>query len=82
MPFGLVTAPATLSHLVRRFLSDMDIVDNCIDDILVYTMTFQQHLKVLRELIQRLRVDGLTDKPSKCSIAFSNLSCLVHVVGS
>ena len=82
MPFGLVTAPATFSRLMRRVLSDMDNVDNFIDDILVYTMTFEQHLKVLRELFQRLRDAGLTAKPSKCSIAYSSLNCLGHVVGS
>ena len=39
--FGLITAPATFSRLLRRVLSDMDNVDNFIDDILVYTMTFE-----------------------------------------
>ena len=78
MPFGLVTAPATFSRLMRRVLSDMDNVDNFIDDIIVYTMTFEQHLKVLRELFQRLRDAGLTAKPSKCLIAYSSLNCLWH----
>ena len=67
---------------MRRFLSDMDIVDNFIDDVLVNTITFLQHLKVLRELFQRLCDDGPTAKSSECSIAFSNLNYLGHVVGS
>lgn len=69
MPFGLVTAPATFSRLVRKVLFEMKNVDNCIDDIIVFTQTFEQHLKRLEELFQRLRSAGLTAKPGKCSLA-------------
>lgn len=82
MPFGLVTAPATFSRLMRRVLSGVEQTDNFIDDILVYTMTFEQHLKVLEKVFQRLRDAGLTAKPSKCSFVYSNLNCLGHVVGN
>ena len=39
MPFGLVTAPATFSRLMRKVLHGMPNVDNFIDDILVFTET-------------------------------------------
>ena len=35
MPFGLVTAPATFSRLMRKFLHGMSNLDNLIDGILV-----------------------------------------------
>ena len=84
MPFRLITAPATFSRLMRRLIcmrkifSDMYNVDNFIDYILVYTMTFEQHLKVLKELFQRLHDAVLTAKPNKCSIAYSDLNFLAH----
>lgn len=47
MPFGLVTAPATFSRLIRTVLFEMDNVDNFIDDIIIFRQTFEQHLKRL-----------------------------------
>ena len=41
-------------------------------------MTIEQHLKVLKKLFQRLHDAVLTAKPSKCSIAYSDLNCLAH----
>lgn len=62
MPFGLVTAPATFSRLMRKVLHEMENVDNFIDDILVYTKSLDHHFVVLNELFQRLRTAGLTAK--------------------
>ena len=53
MPFGLVTAPATFSRLMRIVLKGMENVDNFIEDIILFTMTFKHHLEVLRELCTR-----------------------------
>lgn len=81
MPFGLVNAPAKFSRLMRKLLQDMNDVDNFIDDIMVFTDTWEQHLDVLRELFARLRKAGLTVRPSKCFIAYPELDCLGHVIG-
>lgn len=43
MPFGLVNAPATFSRLMRKLLHGMEGVDNFIDDIIVYTDTWEAH---------------------------------------
>lgn len=82
MPFGLVTAPATFSRLMPKVLFEMENVDNFIDDIIIFTQTFEQHLERLEELFQRLRSAGLTAKPGKCSLAYSSLNCLGHGVGN
>lgn len=55
MPFGLVTSPATFSRLMRKVLFEIKNVDNFIDEIIIFTQTFQQHIKRLEELFQRLR---------------------------
>lgn len=65
MPFGLVTAPATFSRLMRKVLFEMKNVDTFIDEIIIFTQTFQQHIERLEELFQRLRSAGLTAKPGK-----------------
>lgn len=81
MPFGLVTAPASFSRLMRKLLKDMDNIDNFIDDIIIFAVTFEQHLQVLHELLVRLRKANLTARPSKCSIGYTSLECLGHVIG-
>ncbi|XP_061180784.1 uncharacterized protein LOC133189428 [Saccostrea echinata] len=81
MPFGLVNAPATFSRLMRKLLQGMVGVDNFIDDIIVYTDTWEEHLMALRELFTRLRKAGLTARPSKCFIGYDQIDCLGHVVG-
>lgn len=65
MPFGLVNASASYSRLMRKLLEGMQCVDNFIDDVIIYTSTFQEHSSVVREFLQRLRAADLTVKPSK-----------------
>ena len=82
MPFGLVIAPAVFSRLMRKLLDNMDNIDNFIDDILVFTMTWPEHVDVLCELFRRLRCAGLTAKPSKTFIGYRSLECLGHLLGN
>ena len=81
MPFGLVNAGAVLSRLMRKLLENMENLDNFIDDILIFTMTWPEYKEVLRELCHRLKDAGLTAKPSKCFIGYESLECLGHVLG-
>lgn len=81
MPFGLVTAPATFCRLMRDVLQNVSNVDNFIDDILIFTDTFDHHMSVLSKVLQRLRSANLTARPTKCSLAYPKLECLGHIVG-
>ncbi|XP_033761705.1 uncharacterized protein LOC117343459 [Pecten maximus] len=81
MPFGLVNAPATFCRIMRKLLKDMTGIESFIDDILVYTRTWEEHVSVLRALFQRLRGARLTARPTKCAIGYGSLECLGHIVG-
>jgi hypothetical protein len=83
MPFGLVNASASFSRLIRKLFEGMQCVDNFIDDVIIYTRSFQQHLLEIEEFLQRLRAANLTVKPSKCFIRCicSSLECLGHIAG-
>ena len=67
---------------MRKLLDNMDNIDNFIDDILVFTMTWPEHVDVLYELFRRLRDAGLTAKPSKTFIGYRCLECLGHLLGN
>ena len=81
MPFGLVNAPATFTRMMRRVLQGLTKTDNFIDDILIHTQTWEEHVSVVRALLERLRAVGLTAKPSKCEVGCQSLQFLGHVVG-
>ena len=82
MPFGLVNALATFQRMKQEVLADLE--EYCavyIDDILIYSKTWEEHLKHLRAVLERLRQNKLTAKPSKCVWAAEKLDYLGHVVG-
>ncbi|KAH3717167.1 hypothetical protein DPMN_059947 [Dreissena polymorpha] len=81
MPFGLACAPAVFSRMMRMLLKDLSGVDNFLDDMFLFTETWEEHLTLIAEVLGRLRNAGLTAKPSKCMLACERLDILGHQVG-
>ena len=81
MPFGMVNAPAVFTRMMRSLLAGFDNVVNYIDDCLIFSDTFENHLKDVKAVFECLREVGLTARPSKCFIAYTSLEFLGHVVG-
>ncbi len=56
MPFGLINAPATFQRLMNYVLHDYlnDFIVVYLDDILVYSDTFEEHLAHLRKVFIKL----------------------------
>ena len=57
VPFGLCNAPATFSHLMDRVLAALH-WETCLfylDDIIVFSSTWEEHLARLRQVFERLR---------------------------
>lgn len=82
LPFGLVTGGASFSRMMRILLDGMKDAENFIDDILLHSVTWDDHVRALRELLTRLRNARLTARPSKCMIGYLQLDFLGHVVGN
>ena len=78
MPFGLINSAATLKRARKKLLEDLDNVDFYWDDILVYTRTWEEHIKALRELSFRLLRAGMTMRPIKCIFGVNNVDFLGH----
>ena len=51
------------------------------DDIVVYSDSWEDHVRNLREVLERLKVAGLTAKPSKCQLGMSYCYYLGYMVG-
>ena len=63
-----------------KLLQNLPNVDNFVDDIIIFTLTWEQHIEALRSLLQRLKEANLTVKPVKCFIGFASIECLGHMV--
>lgn len=81
MPFGLVNATATFNRMMRKLLFGMSGIDSYVDDILIHTSTWDDHMLVLCEILRRLRRAQLTVRPTKCQIGWQSLEFVGHVVG-
>ncbi|XDV38527.1 hypothetical protein PO909_007906 [Leuciscus waleckii] len=82
MPFGLHGAAATFQRLVDQVLRGMDDVAAAyLDDIVVFSATWKEHLEHLAEVFDRLQGAGLVANAKKCHIAKSEVSYLGYVLG-
>ena len=84
MPFGLCNAPATFQRVMQQVLAgvEWDSVFSFIDDLLVASKTFSEHLNHLREVLQRLRAANLRLKTKKCSLLREETTYLGHVIST
>ena len=66
--FGLTNAPATFQRLMECVLAGLTGKQCliCLDDIIVFSTTSEEHLKCLINVFMALREGGLKLKPSKC----------------
>ena len=83
MPFGLQGAPATFQRMMDY------LVDGCgafaaayLDDLVVFSGSWEDHLIHLIKIFKHLRRAGLTAKPSKCHFAVHQCTYLGNVVGN
>ena len=58
-----------------------DFTGDYIDDVIVGLGPWEEHLRHLRQVLERLRTHGLTAKESKCEWGASSLTYLGQVVG-
>ena len=80
MPFGLMNSGATFTRMMRRLLEGVRNVEHYIDDCLVHTESWEQHMETLREFLGRVRRAKLTVRPSKCEMGFENMEFVGHEV--
>ena len=84
MPFGLCNAPATFQRLMQSVMHDhiLRLLLVYLDDLLVYSSSFQQHIDNLRVVFQRLREIGVKLNPSKCKLIQASVNFLGHTVSA
>ena len=82
MPFGLRNGPAVFQRLMDSLLhKDQEFSRVYIDDIVVFSPTWEQHCRHLGQVLERLNQAGLTANRKKCQWGCVKLEFLGHLVG-
>ena len=82
LPFGLCNAPATFSRLMDNALSRLswEVCLYYLDNIIVFSRDWEEHLQRLRMMLSRLRDANLRLGHKKCTLARSSVTFLGHLV--
>jgi len=83
MPFGLKNAPPTFQRMMNEILAEWldEFVVVYIDDIMIYSKTFEEHLEHIEKILRKLKEVNLMLKLVKCKWGEQNIEFLGHVVG-
>ena len=81
MPFGMKNSGATFQRMMNSVIVELEGVDVYIDDLIVYSETWADHVKRLRALFQRLDRAKLKINLAKSYFAQASVTYLGHVVG-
>ena len=68
MPMGMQAASATFQRTMDVLLRDIEFAVGFIDDILVYSNTWEEHLLHVALVLDRVGGAGFTFNPAKCDI--------------
>ena len=82
MPFGLARATATFQKAIDSILSHLKWkgVVCYIDDVLIGGETFDEHLKLLDQVLAAVSNAGFTISPKKCELALTSIKFLGYII--
>jgi hypothetical protein len=82
MPFGLCNAPATFQRLMNQVMSRYigKFIVVYLDDITIYSKTFDDHIKHLKTIFETLRQAKLKLNKDKCHFFLPSIKFLGHVI--
>jgi transposase InsO family protein len=82
IPFGLMNAPACFQRHMEEIIHDFR--DKCaipyLDDVIVYSKTFEEHLQHVSEVLKKLKTSGLKLNFEKCNFFQSSAKFLGRIV--
>ena len=82
MPFGLCNAPATFERLMEKILQEI-LAKICLvylDDVIVFSNTFEDMIKNLEKVFLRFRLANLKINSKKCHFFCREVKYLGHVI--
>ncbi|CAF4828351.1 unnamed protein product, partial [Rotaria socialis] len=79
---GLMNAPPSFQRVMNNIIgyNRWDYILVYLDDILVFSNSFDDHMKHLQQLFNVLNTHQFTLNPAKCSIAQQSIEFLSHTI--
>ncbi len=82
LPFGLHGAAATFQRMMDQVLRGTeDYAAAYLDNIIIFSQSWEEHLEHLKEVLTRIKAAGLTIRPDKCALAKPETQYLGFVLG-
>ena len=84
LPFGCCNGPPTFQRVMDYVLSGLrwKICLLYLDDVIVFSITFEEHVDQLGQVLTRLSDAGLKVAPKKCHFFQSQVAFLGHIVSA
>lgn len=83
LPFGLKTAPAIFQRILSNILRKHNLKvfsENYIDDILIFSESFEEHIEHIEKVIKAIVQEGFRLKFKKCTFAAKSVKYLGHII--
>jgi transposase InsO family protein len=83
MPFGVKVAPSVFQRVLSSIIHKYGLADfvvNYLDDLLVFSKTFEEHMTHVQRLIDAIFAEGFRLNFKKCSFASSRIQYLGHIL--
>ena len=81
MPFGMKNSPGTFQRIINFVIRELDGIFAYLDDIIVVSESWFEHMEKLYNLFSRLSEAGLTINLRKCLFGGATVTYLGHEVG-
>ena len=82
MPFGVKNAPAIFQELMQGlFREHSQFCSPYMDDLVIYSSCWKDHVQHVRQVLEKLRSAGLTANPAKYHWGGTRMESLGHLVG-
>ena len=82
MPMGLKNAPACFQKMIDKMLTGIkgEFTYGYADDIIVFSNSWDEHMKHVTEVLRRIRNQGLRVNVEKCEWAVPEVKYLGHII--
>ena len=81
MPFGMKNAPATFQRMVNKLVRDIDGCEGYIDDVVIFSDNWSDHIRQIERFFQIMREAKLTINLMKSEFGKATVKYLGHMVG-